>query len=190
MPATFTRRDNLRRAETRIGEAIRESFEPLGNDLIQSLKDDSPNDTGKFKKGHKKRISGRGLRTRMVILNNAKHAEWVEGGREKGKQPPPDAMLKWVQRHGLGASAFSVKTRRQIAAGTKRSFNRATGKRRTAAQSLLKIQQGIAFLIGRAIGKRGIKGLFLFRDLKAKHSAKISQSITNIKTRVVNILNA
>lgn len=191
MPVTFRRRDNLKftEAEKRVGQAIRAGFEPLGNELVESIKADSPNDRGGFRKGVRKRISGTGFRTRMIIYDSAPHAEWVEKGREPGKQPPPDVMRSWVRRHGLGASAFSIKTRRQIAAGTRRIFSKATGKRRTAAQSLQVIQKGIVFVIGRAIGKRGIKGLFLFKNLKSKHAEKISAAITQIKVKVAQILN-
>ncbi len=192
MPIQYRRKDHLRgtEAEKRIGEAIREGFEPLGNELVQSIKADSPSDRGRFKKGVKKRISGKGLKTRLLVYNNLDYAEYIEEGRKPGsKPPPPDVLLGWVRRKGLGAKAFSIKTRRAIAAGTTRSFNRAIGKRRTAAQSLLNIQKSIAFLIGRSIGKRGIKGLFLFKNLKSKQAGKISSAITGIKTRVANLLN-
>lgn len=188
----YRRRDNLKgtEAERMIGEAIRESFSPLGDDIVTSIKARSPVDRGRFKAGTKKRLSGSGLRTRMLIFNDAKHAEFVEAGRRKGKQPPPEAMPGWVRRKGLGAKSFSVKSRRAIGAGTRRTFNRSTGKRRTASQSLLQIQKSIAFLIGRKIGRDGIRGLFLFRDVKSDFASKISSTMVFTRARVARILNA
>ncbi len=187
----YRRKDKLRftEAEKLVGDAIRAGFEPLGDQLLQDLKTAAPVDRGKFKGGVRKRISGRGLATRMLIFNNADHAEYVEKGREPGKPPPSDTILGWVRRKGLGASAFSLKTRRAISAGTKRSVDRKAGKRRAARDSLLVIQKSIAFLISRAIGKRGLKGKFFFRDLRSKQAAKISAAISGIKVRVAQILN-
>lgn len=192
MAITYRRRDNLKgtEAEAKIGEAIRQGFAPLGDDIVTSIKARSPVDRGRFKAATKKRISGAGLRTRMLIFNDAKHAEFVEGGRRKGKQPPPEVMLGWVRRKGLGARGFGVKSRRAISAGTRRTFNRSTGKRRTASQSLLQLQKSIAFLIGRKIGRDGIKGLFLFRDVKSDFASKISSTMVAIQGRVARILNA
>lgn len=188
----FRRRDNLKGtlAERLIGDGIRSGFNSLGDDLVRDLQSQSPNDRGGFRRGHRKRISGAGLRTRMIIVNTVRHAEFVEFGRKPGKQPPPQVMLAYVRRKGIGAKVFSIKTRRGIGAGTRRTFNKATGKRRTASQSLLVIQKSIAFLIGRKIGKFGIKGLFLYRDLKSRNASKISFAMTRIRLRVASLLNS
>jgi hypothetical protein len=192
MPVTFRRKDNLKPvvAEDKIGIAIRQGFEPLGDKIVNSLRSRSPQDRGKFKKGIRKSLSGRGFKTRMLVLNSTEHAEFVEKGREPGSFAPPDLILGWVRRKGLGASAFSIKSRRAIGAGTRRTFSRAAGRRRTSAQSLLQAQKSIAFLINRKIRMRGIKGKFLFRSVKSDYAGQISASITDIKIRVAQILNA
>lgn len=202
MPVTFRRRDNLKgtEAEEKIGQAVREGFEPLGDELVKTLQAQLPIsnggkfargvDRGRFRRGMKKSVSGRGLKTRMRVFNNDPKAEYLEQDRKPGKGPSSDALLPWVRRKGLGAQSFSVATRRAIVAGTRRIFNRKAGKLRTRVQSLLQIQKSIAFLIARKIGKEGLPGFFLFKNLKSSQAAKISRAITDIKIRVTNILNS
>lgn len=192
MPVRFRRQDKLKGtlAEELIGQAARDGFTHLGDYLVGRLGEKWPEDTGKSKKSLKKRVSGAGLKTRMLVLADADHAEWVEKGRPKGaKQPPPAAMLKLVRRKGLGASAFSVKTRRQIGAGTRRIRSRADGRLRSSSQSLAVIQKSIAFLIGRKIAKDGIPGKFLFRDLKQTYAAEIGATNYSIETKIAQLLN-
>jgi hypothetical protein len=57
--------------EDLIGEAIQEGFEPLGDSLVNSLKAAWPEDTGKSRKSIRKRISGNGFKTRMLIYASA-----------------------------------------------------------------------------------------------------------------------
>ena len=191
MPVKFRRRDNLKgtEAEKRIGIAIRSGFDPLGSRLAQSLKSRAPTDRKRYQKSIRHRVTGSGLKTRMRVFAGADHAEYIEKGRPKGSFPNAGAILGWVRRRGLGASQVSQKTRRAIAAGTRRSFNRTTGKLRTRAQSLLAIQKSIAFLIGRAIKRRGIKGKFHFRDLKQDYAQQISAAIARIRSLVAQHLN-
>ena len=111
MSITLNAHTNLPNAVNLIGIAIRQGFEPLGDALLNSLKSRSPQDRGKFKKGLKKRISGKGLQTRMLIYNWADHAEWVEKGRTPGKQPPPQAMLGWVIRKGFSGTLQQKKSK-------------------------------------------------------------------------------
>jgi hypothetical protein len=125
----------------------------------------------------------------MVIAAAAAHAEFVEKGREPGKFPPPDAILGWVKRKGLGASAFSIKSRRAIGTGTRRTFNRAAGRRRTAAQSLLQAQKSIAYLVGRKIARKGIKANPLVTNVKQDYASEISATMTSLRLIVARYLN-
>jgi hypothetical protein len=193
MPVTFRRQDKLKFTvlEERIGLAITTGFNRLGEQLITSLQARSPVDRGTYRKGHKKRITGRGLKTTMRVYNSSSHAEWVEKGRKpNSKQPPPAVMLALVKRKGLGARAFSVKTRRAVSAGTIRTTDRKTGKRRTAGQSFLKQQKSIAFLIGRSIAREGIPALRQYLNLKTDEAARISAAITRIRNNIVALANA
>lgn len=184
MPIRYRSSTNLSgEAEDLVGQAIRAEFDPLGDLLVNSLKTDWPEDTGKSKKSIQKRISGRGLLTRMLVFASSKIAEWIEKGRPKGaKQSPPNTLLAWVKRKGLGRT-YDIKTRKLIRGrDRKRNF-------RTGRDTLLRRQKSIAFLIGRAIKRDGIKGKFLFRNLRQKHERDINAMYGRLKSRVAQALN-
>ena len=75
-----------------------------------------------------------------TVKYNAKYAYWVEHGRRAGKFPHWPSLLDWVQTKGL-AGTYSIKTRRR------------TGSKDTKEKQ----DKQAAYLIGRAIAKRGIK---------------------------------
>src|SRR5689334_19877763 len=120
MPAQYLRRDNLKgtEAETRIGAAVSDEFIPLGDFLVSDLRKRAPADRGMYRNSIERRVSGKGFKTRLVVFAGAPEAEYIEKGRKPGKAPPPNVLLTWVRGKGLGAKAFSVKTRRAISAGT------------------------------------------------------------------------
>lgn len=172
-----------------VGKAVRGAFDQLGERLVSGLKADAPSDTDKFKKSIRAKVTGQAFNTKLTVSSNLKHAKYVEEGRRPGKAPPPAVMLRLVKRKGLGASAFSVKTRRQISAGTRRIRSRAAGNLRTRARSLAIIQKSIAFLIGRSIGKKGTKGSWLFRDMRTRHAGAIAAAYRQMELRVAQVLN-
>lgn len=187
--------------ERQIGQAIREVYTPLGDDLVAALKAEAPEASGRFKKRIKKRLSGAGLRTTLTVYHdppNDPEAQAIEEGRKPGGRPPIANLLVWVRLRGLGARAFSVRTRRPLVAGTRRIRNRKSGKLRSPGQSLLVIQKGIAFAIARRIGEEGLPrktgfppshGLFLFRDLKQRHAAEINAATATLSQKVIALLN-
>ncbi|MGA9773935.1 MAG: hypothetical protein WBV94_33195 [Blastocatellia bacterium] len=183
MPIRYRANTNLGQAEDLVGQAVKAEFEPLGDSLVNSLQSEWPEDTGKSKKTIRKRITGRGLLVRMLIFAASAYAEWIEKGRPKGaKQPPPDKILAWVKRKGWGR-AFNIKTRKLVR-GRDRKRNLRTGR-----DTLLRRQKSIAFLIGRSIKRKGIKGKFLFRDLRQKHDVEINSMYDRLRSRVAQLLN-
>jgi len=77
----------------------------------------------------------------------SEYSVFVEEGRKKGKRPPTDKILEWM------------KIKRIQPRNENGSFKKfATPKAKENAM------EGIAFNISRAIGARGIKPLFYFRD--------------------------
>jgi hypothetical protein len=77
----------------------------------------------------------------------SEYAYYVEEGRKRGKMPPTDKILEWM------------KIKRIQPRNENGSFKKfATPKAKENAM------EGIAFNISRAIGARGIKPLFYFRD--------------------------
>jgi hypothetical protein len=185
-----------RQAAAFIGRAIRSVYEPLGNDLVAALQKDLP---GHYKKTARKKVTGRGLDTKLTLFSNAAGIDAIEEGRKPGKAPPPDVLLKWVRRKGLGGNALSIKTRRALVVGIRRTRESGTGRLRTRAQSLLAKQKSIAFLIGRKIAKEGLPRstgfkpshkLFLFRDVVKNNAATVSAHMRLLQLRVNQILNS
>lgn len=198
MPTRVNLSGNLtkRQATTFVGRAIRSVFEPMGSDLQGRLQDELP---GHFAKSPRKRIGGRGFDTKLTLFSNAVGIEYIEEGRKPGKAPPPEVLLKWVRRKGLGGNALSIKTRRALVVGIARTTERGSGRLRTRAQSLLAKQKSIAFLIGRKIAKQGLPRntgfkpshkLFLFRDIVRNNPALVSGYMRQLQLRVNQILNA
>lgn len=177
-----------------IGRAIRSVYEQMGNELVDSLERTLP---GHFKKTVRKKVTGQGFGTKLTIFSSAKGIQYIEEGRGQGKAPPPDVILKWVRRKGLGVKSFSIKTRKAL--GVRRTVDRTTGKRRSTGKSLLIQQKSIAFLIGRKIAKEGLPRntghkpshrLFLFRDLAKNNPAIVNPYMKTLQSRISQILNA
>jgi hypothetical protein len=180
-----------------IGNVSREAYEKLADDiLLPSLRSELP---GHFGKTVKKKITGQGLNVQMSIYSDAPGIKQIEEGRPAGKKAPPiKVLLKWVQKKGLGARAQSVKTRRSLAVGIRRSFDKKAGKLRTRVKSLLVAQRGIAFAIGRNIAREGLPrntgfppshNLRKFENLKQNHAAEINASTSAMQERIAAILN-
>jgi hypothetical protein len=183
-----------RQATAFIGRAIRSVYDALGGDLITELQADLP---GHYKKGLKKKVTGKGFDTHLTVYSNVKGIDAIEEGREAGKKPPPpDVLLKWVKKRGLGVKTFSIKTRRAL--GVRRIRERKTGKLRSSGKSLLIKQKGIAYIIGQLIAKEGLPRktgfkpshkLFLFRDVKKHYPATVSKHNRLLQLRVNQVLN-
>ena len=99
----------------------------------------------------------------------SEYAYYVEEGRKPGGRPPTDKILEWM------------KIKRIQPRNENGSFKKfATPKAKENAM------EGIAFNISRAIGRRGIKPLFYFRDAvnetlvdyNAKFMAALNREIT------------
>jgi hypothetical protein len=186
-----------RQATVFIGRAIRSVYDLLGKDLIASLQNDLP---GHYKNKVRKKVSGSGLDTHLTLFSNAPGIKEVEEGRPANKKaPPPAVLLKWVRKKGLGGKALSIKTRRALVVGIRRTFDRKAGKLRNRSQSLLVKQKGIAFVIGRNIAKEGLPRktgfkpshkLFLFRDITKNNPAIVSSYNQKLQARVNQVLNS
>lgn len=91
---------------------------------------------GRYNRGWRSRMRGWGA---VDIYNAARHADYVENGRRPGaKQPPLDVMERWV-RDKIGVPPSRDKQGR---------FSSAP-------------YRAVAFLIARAIARRGIHGKFV-----------------------------
>jgi hypothetical protein len=185
-------------AARRIGNVAHDAYERLAdNELLPYLRRELP---GHYKEKVKKKITGQGLNTQLVIFSNEKGVKQIEEGRPAGKKAPPfKAINKWVQKHNLGARAVSPKTRKSLSAGIRRSFDRKAGKLRTRTQSRQAMEKSITIAIQRNIAKEGLPrrtgfkpshALFLFRDMKQNNAAAVNASNVAMQDGIARILNA
>ncbi len=93
---------------TKLGPQVRIFADPieamvaqLGIAGVRYAKDEAPDDTGKLIRGI--RFTFRG--NRGIVESTAKHTPYVIRGRQPGTFPPVSAILGWVGRHGMPASA-------------------------------------------------------------------------------------
>ncbi len=182
-----------------IGNVAREEYARLADEvLIPDLREALP---GHYGATVKKSITGRGLNVQMRIYSTAPGIKQIEEGRRPGaRMPPLSVLLKFVQKKGLGANLMSVKSRRSLSFGIKRSRNRKTGQLRSRSKSLLAKQKSIAFAIGILIQKRGLPdpnskfkpshNLKLFATLKDRKAGEIDQMRALMRAKVTNSLNA
>lgn len=94
------------------------------------------------------------------------YAYYVEEGRKPGKWPPMDAIIEWMR-------IKRIQPRNEN--GSFKKF--ATPKAKENAI------EGIAFNISRAIGRRGIKPLFYFRDA-------VNETIVDFNDKFVEALKS
>lgn len=93
---------------TKLGNQVRIAADPieamvgqLGIAGVRHAKDEAPDDTGKIIRGIQFVFRG----NRGIVESTAKHTPYVIRGRQPGTFPPVSAILGWVGRHGMPASA-------------------------------------------------------------------------------------
>ena len=109
-------------------------------------------DRGTYRLGWKARPTGHGA----TLFNDAVHAPIIEDGRRPGARMPPVAVIqRWAER----------KLHLTDRALEKAVAKSGKGKKTKALREAAKIDaRGIAFLMARAIGRRGIKGKHVLRN--------------------------
>lgn len=104
-----------------------------------------------------------------VFINHAPHAPIVEDGRRPGKFPPVDAIEAWVRRK------FRVRfqeARRALAASRGRAQ-----KARVIAPAKDVSVRSIAFLVGRAIARRGLPPHRIMARVEARLTPLVYKAI-------------
>ncbi len=93
---------------TKLGPQVRVAANPIeayvaqiGLKALAYAQDEAPDDRGKLKRGLRFTFRGK----RGIVESTAKHTPFVIRGRQPGSFPPIDAILGWVGRHGMPASA-------------------------------------------------------------------------------------
>lgn len=110
------------------------------------------------------------------LFNDSPYASIIENGRRPGsKMPPVDLIYKWVKRKHIGemhgprqATGKARFNGRGVEARTKKLQNQRLTERQ---------QRGIAFVIARAIGKRGQKGHFILAKTREFLDVKVAKAI-------------
>lgn len=121
-----------------------------------------------------------------VVYNGSPYAYYVEIGRRPGRPPPIGAIARWLIKKKL---VKLPKVRSSLTAKGQAKAHKARAKRYAIARSM-------AYVIARAIGRRGIKGKFILasvvRDLgpimsinlnMAMHKATMRQEGVSSKPR-------
>lgn len=125
----------------------------LGLALIQQTIDQThplPVDRATYRRGWKCRKLDDGA----SLQNSQAHASIIERGRRPGQRPPPsDTMIGWVHRKGLTKKA---------------------GLRGKAAKQA---ERGMAFVIARAIGRRGLKARWVLKRAMERFRPALRQAI-------------
>lgn len=100
------------------------------------------------------------LRTRLgaELRNDAPHAGVIEHGRRAGRKPPPTAViLSWIRRKGIDVTKLA-----DVRRGSRRK-KRGSGRTKGRRTGVQRAQRQLAFLIARAIGRKGRPGHHVFQ---------------------------
>ncbi|HEY3265775.1 MAG TPA: HK97 gp10 family phage protein [Armatimonadota bacterium] len=107
----------------------------------------------------------------VEIAGNLEYLPTLEEGRKAGKKAPPyDALIPWVKRHPSPPMSFLT------AKGARSHRKPPTDKSR-------------AFLIARAIGKRGQPGHHMFRDAAIASAPDVTAAFEDAITILTRSLN-
>ena len=148
-------------------DALRSAMEKYGEALViqivQELKDAGKEATGTLAKSVDYELI-EALDKISVGIKAVDYFEYVDGGRRKGAKPPPsDAIVKWMKVKGI------------------KGRNPKTGK--------FISQKSAAFLIARAIGRRGIKPVFAvkksLRKLKSLQAKLLTDAAVEDMTKMI-----
>jgi hypothetical protein len=170
-----------------VDKAFRLEFSKLGQRVVQGMIARSPEYRGDWKRGFGITLPGYGFHSSLVIFNDSPDAPFVEEGRRPGKQPPPDVMLTWVLARQLAETRIMNASYKASNIGRGLKLSRSTKPRKLRNPDAE--AKSIAFLIGRAIGRRGLPGFHLFRDF-SEDSFYIDIAVEDTGGRIAQLANA
>lgn len=199
------------RAANGAGAIVREEAAALGEDWRAWIADNSPDDTGESGRETVTLIEGASTRLRVRIIGRAPYSLYSQqfGRQPNRKQPPPLVMLALVIRKGL--TLADVRERASHAASLrslprKPQVNtlaniRELARRRKSTERRMKIytkankgsrelsrQKQLAFLIGRSIGRKGIKAPLLFSRVQFVRRGAYNRAVGNIERRIAALI--
>lgn len=127
-----------------------------GVTLASEAKRISPRDTGRLSNSHAYAVDDKSLR--LLVFNRVGYSTFVHEGRRPGKPPPTAALIPWVRRRIVNDRLSQVRAAGKIK-GISTKASATKGEREEAKR--------VAFLIARAIGRRGTKPRRWFADVLA-----------------------
>jgi len=162
-----------------IVEAMRVSVKTCGPGIVQAIIDQvrphPPVNTGEYRRNWKVRNITDGV----MLFNPTKQAGIIEHGRRPGfgvSREGQEALERWVHLHGMDRQPTSKReraTRRRMRAG-------GTSKEGIRARSRWQqdsVARGIAFLIARAIKRRGLPANNILAQAKPLITAQVMQDV-------------
>jgi len=126
--------EEVEQGSGRFSQMITNTMQAALDVLEQAIVDRTPVNTGLLRGSIANMIYGRPPTIEGAVATPISYGAPVEYGRAAGKMPPPDAILAWVHRKQL------------VPSGNEKQEGR------------------VAFVIARAIGRRGTEGAHMFRD--------------------------
>jgi hypothetical protein len=172
--------------------AITRRLRECGVDLRSYLKADSPHDTGLLRNKNDYAVDDKARN--LVVFNRAGYAAYVHEGRGPGKRPPIEALIPWARRHLVNSRITQAIATKAVTGALPRG-----GMRKVATKDELKQARALAFLIARAIGRRGIKANPWFdRMIEGKGLPRIDRAgseiakdigasaVESVKTKIVD----
>lgn len=133
----------LLEAKSRMEKVLRAGLHQAGAAVLAEVKQRTPVDTGTLKASERLSVTVGRSEAKAVVSTGVVYAPPVETGTRPGKMPPPSALVPWVRRHPAPPSSAITKSGRP-------------SRRKPPT-----VQQR-AFVIARAIGKRGTRGAHMF----------------------------
>lgn len=165
-----------REASRRVGDVIRAEFNTLGKSLVAQLRLRARKDTKAFEQSIRFRITGAGIKTTLVVYADSASAKWAEEGRKPGKAPPLRPTGNLITR---GKNKGKPQMESILVDWLARRGIGATASER----------RGKAYRIGQKIARVGVKGSFIFRDLKTDNAAEINAAYTVMGQKIAQLLN-
>lgn len=163
---------------TTVADVLNEYGAKVTAELTDNLEHDRKNASGNLSSSIKFQVRIVG-QLYTFELTMAEYWKFVDKGRRPGKFPPREAILQWMTNKRIGSFLRGS------------GKNKAVGKKSILATNL-QAQRSIAYLIGRKIARKGIKGSGFYTDtFKSGHAGDVKtleESLSLLLERDVKVM--
>lgn len=206
---TFKYDGKFGRAARGSGAIVTHELTSLGKELKTWVQDNTRRDSGESRKRTVSYLTGHSTQQTLHVEGQAPQSLYTQqtGRKPGGKQPPPENLLAWVRRKGLRANnprTRSIRSRGFVGRPSKQAQRQSVANARILARrrdvlrqkvsrlrptKLLSEQRSIAYLIGRAIKRRGIKAPRLFTRVLFVKRGAILKTLASISRGIADLIN-